>query len=291
MVANQVKAWAAWLAFLVFVCPFTLLAGQTDSSNAASAALSQAVAPLAASLADRAGDVGCHPSKCKVLVTSFLFLEGGGTSPFGIQLADALAAQLAVGEKHFTVIDRNAFREKARQEKLSAGSQGSVYNFRSIAEDMKAGGVILGKIIQVQPNLVEIVVTFAGTDEKSKAFQIKGQLHLATAAFDFSRTDDLQADSPTVQADPQPNPHPSCTYMPAPPYTDEALKKRISGRILLQATVGADGRLVDLKIIKGLPAGLNESALKTVATWQCKPLMKDGQPVSSTTTFELNFSR
>ena len=46
-----------------------------------------------------------------------------GTSPFGIQLADALAAQLSKGEKPLGVVDRASFKSLLQQERLSPLTQ------------------------------------------------------------------------------------------------------------------------------------------------------------------------
>jgi periplasmic protein TonB len=81
---------------------------------------------------------------------------------------------------------------------------------------------------------------------------------------------------------------PSCPYMPNPAFTDNARQAHVSGIILIDAVVETDG---GLRIVRGLPGDWNEIALKTLATWRCKPARYEGKPVSAVVTFEVNFRR
>jgi TonB family protein len=83
------------------------------------------------------------------------------------------------------------------------------------------------------------------------------------------------------------NPH--CSYMPNPPYTEQARAHKISGIILVDATVTKDGRIEDLLLSRGLAYGLDENALKTVSTWRCSPAMLDGKPCPIRVQFEVSF--
>ena len=80
-----------------------------------------------------------------------------------------------------------------------------------------------------------------------------------------------------------------CSYMPNPPYTEQARAHKISGIILGNATVTKDGRIEDLFLIRGLAYGLDENALKTVSTWRCSPAMLDGKPCPIRVQFEVSF--
>src|SRR5262249_31627411 len=64
--------------------------------------------------------------------------------------------------------------------------------------------------------------------------------------------------------DNQPGPYraaamqPTCLYCPAPLYTDEARHTKLQGTATLAVLVSADGRAIDLRVSKGLGAGLDE---------------------------------
>ena len=48
---------------------------------------------------------------------------------------------------------------------------------------------------------------------------------------------------------------------PRPHYTDEAVKHRTEGQVLLRVLFGADGRVQKVRVSKGLPDGLNDEAV------------------------------
>ena len=81
----------------------------------------------------------------------------------------------------------------------------------------------------------------------------------------------------------------TCDYMPNPPYTEEAQNAGLSGTISFDAVVTPDGKLEELRIVRGFPYGINETTLETAKTWRCKPAMKDNQPVATIAQFEVNF--
>jgi TonB family protein len=82
---------------------------------------------------------------------------------------------------------------------------------------------------------------------------------------------------------------PQCTYMPNPPYSEEARKLKLNGSLQLEGVIGMDGKLDNLRIVRGLPAGLNDIAIETAKTWRCNPALKDGKPVPVVVQFEVNF--
>ena len=78
-------------------------------------------------------------------------------------------------------------------------------------------------------------------------------------------------------------------HSPQPRYTETARQARVQGIVILKGIVDADGRVTHLKILKGLPSGLAESALETVGEWQYKPALYQGKPVAVHFTFTVNF--
>jgi TonB family protein len=77
---------------------------------------------------------------------------------------------------------------------------------------------------------------------------------------------------------------------PAPSYTEEGRKNLISGTVVLSAVLAANGRVTQIRVIKGLPNGLTEQAIAAARKVKFTPAMKDGQPVSQAIQFEYNFS-
>jgi len=77
----------------------------------------------------------------------------------------------------------------------------------------------------------------------------------------------------------------------APPvYTEEARKAGVTGVVILEAIIDERGDIVNTRVLKGLPKGLDEAALETVTTWKFKPATRDGKPVQVVATFKVTFT-
>ncbi len=76
---------------------------------------------------------------------------------------------------------------------------------------------------------------------------------------------------------------------PRPVYPPLAKQARISGTVELNAVIGKDGTVQDLKVVKGHPL-LVQSALDAVKQWRYKPTLLNGEPVEVQTTIDVNFT-
>jgi TonB family protein len=73
-------------------------------------------------------------------------------------------------------------------------------------------------------------------------------------------------------------------------YPDEAKKNEIQGRVTLQFTVGADGVVSNVKVLRSAHELLDAEALRVVsASPKWEPGKQDGQPVAVTYTFPVIF--
>jgi TonB family protein len=70
------------------------------------------------------------------------------------------------------------------------------------------------------------------------------------------------------------------TKKPQPDYTREARRNGIQGFVTLKVLLSADGKVSRIRVMKGLPGGLTENAIRAACKIQFKSAMKDGQPVS-----------
>jgi TonB family protein len=76
-----------------------------------------------------------------------------------------------------------------------------------------------------------------------------------------------------------------------PQYTDEARRSRLSGTVVLQAVVRSDGTVDVLRVVRGLPLGLTDSAIQAIKQWQFRPGQnKDGQNADIALNIEVNFN-
>ena len=83
---------------------------------------------------------------------------------------------------------------------------------------------------------------------------------------------------------------PSCFYAPSPEYSDEARKTKYQGAVVVEGIINLDGRVSNIKIVKGVGMGLDENAIAAVKTWRCKPAVgPNGQPVRTLVPIEVTF--
>jgi TonB family protein len=76
----------------------------------------------------------------------------------------------------------------------------------------------------------------------------------------------------------------------APPsYSAEAREAGLGGTVVLQAIIDEGGNVTDVQVLKELPMGLSEEAVKAVETWKFKPATKDGRAVRVRHVLTVNF--
>jgi protein TonB len=73
-----------------------------------------------------------------------------------------------------------------------------------------------------------------------------------------------------------------------PPYPAAAKMARVEGSVALQAVIGKDGSIQNLRVISGHPL-LTSAALEAVKQWRYKPYYLNGEPVEVETQIVVNF--
>lgn len=79
-------------------------------------------------------------------------------------------------------------------------------------------------------------------------------------------------------------------YKPEPPYTEAARMKNVTGVIRLRVVLSSTGRVTGIEVLKPLPNGLTESAIRVARQMRFFPAEKDGRPVSQYVLLEYNFN-
>src|SRR5439155_1628811 len=74
-----------------------------------------------------------------------------------------------------------------------------------------------------------------------------------------------------------------------PQYNAEARKGHLWGTVVLTLVVGPDGLAHDIRVIRSLGMGLDESAIETVGEWRFRPGAKEGKPVAVQATIQVDF--
>lgn len=74
-----------------------------------------------------------------------------------------------------------------------------------------------------------------------------------------------------------------------PEYPSTARRARIEGRVVLEVSVAADGRLLTVEPIERLPMGLTDAAVVAVRGWTFEAGSRNGEPIEATTTVAIHF--
>jgi protein TonB len=74
-----------------------------------------------------------------------------------------------------------------------------------------------------------------------------------------------------------------------PVYPPIAQSARVSGVVIIEATIGPDGHVKDAKVLRSIPL-LDQAALDAVKQWQFTPTLLNGVPVPVIMTVTVNFT-
>jgi protein TonB len=81
-----------------------------------------------------------------------------------------------------------------------------------------------------------------------------------------------------------------CKICPDPAYSDEARKAKLQGLVTMRVLVGADGRVRDVQVTRGIGLGLDENAERAVRGWQFVPAKDaEGRAAANWITIETVF--
>ena len=76
----------------------------------------------------------------------------------------------------------------------------------------------------------------------------------------------------------------------APEYPALAKNAGVTGVVIIEATIGADGKVIDAKVLRSVPL-LDQAALDAVRQWEYAPTLLNGVPVPVVMTVTINFKR
>jgi TonB family protein len=74
-----------------------------------------------------------------------------------------------------------------------------------------------------------------------------------------------------------------------PVYTELARRARVTGTVILEAIIDEQGDVQNVRVLKGLPMGLDQAATDAVKMWKFKPATLKGQPVRVYYVLTVNF--
>jgi protein TonB len=74
-----------------------------------------------------------------------------------------------------------------------------------------------------------------------------------------------------------------------PAYTELARKARVQGVVIVEAIIDKEGKVTNVRVLKGLPMGLDQAAVDAVKNWRFRPATLNGRPVSVYYSLTVNF--
>ena len=74
-----------------------------------------------------------------------------------------------------------------------------------------------------------------------------------------------------------------------PIYPPEAQSGRVQGVVIIEATIGTDGTVIDTRVLRSIPM-LDDAALDAVRQWEFTPTLLNGVPVPVIMTTTVNFT-
>ena len=75
-----------------------------------------------------------------------------------------------------------------------------------------------------------------------------------------------------------------------PVYPALAQSAKVAGVVIIEATIGPDGKVADAKVLRSVPL-LDQAALDAVRQWEYTPTLLNGVPVAVVMTVTINFTR
>jgi TonB family protein len=270
--------------------PFALTAQQQDELR-----------DLVARVLQHADKAGCKKNSCTILVVNFAG-SSGSTSILGMQLADAVSAQMTVQSNGIRNVDRGQLQAYLEKERIPSDLLEEDNAARWLAMENAANAALVGYVkeeqtgIHLRVQLLDAHELLKKADGKEKVGPIEnhtfvnlsGDLAPAEPFGQLPKSDmdfqAMKAASKGVATTP-----PRGLRTSYPEYTDAARIAKFKGNLILQVTISADGRPLDVRVVRGLPFGLNRSSLETVRTWTFQPATIGGAPVQVQVPVEVTF--
>jgi TonB family protein len=294
--ANALR-WPVWLA-VALVVSARLDAQVTDFEAVASR--------LSASISVSSKGLEIKPS---VLVADFSESHGG-VNQLGAELAKQLSLSLAKNAKDFAVAERDTKYDSFMNSRLPP-RPGSGPPPADCSEGQAQPSIVVDGFFDSLDDRVVVRIKATRLEDKKAIFDERVSLPLTpelqsleskpitirdTAKEDmiWNRPGFTTAESgpeiPPVDAGDKVYTQPRCLDCPAAQYSDSATTAKIQGTVTLSALIDPQGRAARIIVVNGLPCGLNEKAIETVADWKFSPATgSNGKPTAAWVKIQVSF--
>jgi len=284
----------AWALSVVAAFLFMLAVSETASA--------QQTPDFGAPLAQLAGRVEKDIERVHtkfLLVIDFAESKGEPTA-LGHELACAFANSLRQQEHGFLVLDDSVMSDLARMDGLAPKDFKNRERMAYYGPDERAKIAIEGEL-QDSPDRVTLKIEVWKLQDRKEVI-------IFEESSDLAMTPEMQAllAKPAVSYVPSPADYsilsdvpragekgytsPQCIECPRARFTFSAVQDEISGDVILLSEINTMGVVNRIIVIRGLPDGLTDRAVKTVEKWKFEPASgPDGKPATVVMTIKMEF--
>jgi TonB family protein len=283
-----------------------LLVAVPEQARAQAPDFNAVVSQLSDAIASESRGLVVKPS---VVVTDFVESHGHSTG-LGVELAREFSGFLAKNARDFRVADSDSEFD------VSGASGASSESALDAAANCSVGRpkptfIVDGAMDELQDGVV-IRLRATRTEDHKAIFDERVTVPLTPQLQALEAKPPSAAEKPSGEGGPdwvRPGFHlpdhganvvsmdavdnftpPRCLECARAEYPDSAMAAKIQGVIHLRILVDASGQPAEIAILKGLPCGLNERAIETVATWRFEPAKgPDGKPQAVWQNAQLSF--
>ncbi len=219
-------------------------------------------------------------AKLKTVIV-FDFVGPDGMDAVGQKLAADFRASMARSGQDVRVQDYSELLGMLKKNGLVLANLHNVASASWLVGQTEVDAWIYGKFSNSVGGLKLTVDAYPLSPFAERYFEFESSIPL---------TDDLKAliaerETDEFSALPRPSPsgysYPECIYCPVLQFSEEVLRNKFSGTVVLEVTVEPDGHTKDIRVKVGLPFGLTQQAVDTVKEWRLKPAIgPDGKPAA-----------
>jgi periplasmic protein TonB len=83
---------------------------------------------------------------------------------------------------------------------------------------------------------------------------------------------------------------PEVIHQVQPRYTEVARRAGVQGTVIVEAIIDEQGNVDNVRILRGLPMGLDKAAIEAIRQWRFKPATMGSKPVKVFFTLTVNFT-
>jgi TonB family protein len=290
---HRVRFYVAFLIISLF--------GAVPCANAQQDPFDAVASDVAAAVAKASRKHNLAP---KVLVVDFSETKGFPTA-LGPDLARQFFLSLQAHSQNFTFPDRDDYLHQFAADKLTAESYANSNTFKCYTPVHDVAFIVTGEMKDL-PDAIVIKIKTIQVKGSKVIFQQQVNLPITSAMQQFLTpgpgvAGSSGSDRPEMMDFPSharvpkasANGHysmPVCTVCRNPSFPPVAVGVRFQGTVMLNIRIGADGRVLEVALLRGLPCGLNNAAIEAVRSWKFRPAQgPDGQPAEVGAQVEVTF--